>query len=153
MVKAVGVLFRIAFLFFGIHKAKHLSILCSDFRFFKGTLKLYRKLDIDFPDEIKIPGGIKSVAKQNELVLGWILKLHELHAFEEVILIAHSECGAYKGEIDFENSEEEQLFHEGELRLACGIVKKLLPQIKSVKMVYAKLTPNGKLIEYEEIVE
>ena len=151
MAKKLIVLCRIVFMFLGIHKTRVLALLCSDFHFFKATLKLYRLLDIGWPDEIKIPGGPMWVVKRESLVLKWIKALHGLHKFEEILLIAHGGCGAYKLEgHTFSEDAHEQSHHENELRKARDVIMEIMPNVK-VRLVYARLTSKQKLIEHIEV--
>lgn len=144
---------RVIFLFFRLHTTKHLVILCSDFRFFRGTWELYSRLEIDYPDEIKIPGGILWVVKRSEFMVLSIKTLFGRHKIEEVTLIAHGGgCGGYEEieGVSFTDDAEEQTYYENQLRKAKLVVQEIIPSVQ-IRMIYAGLTADRKLIDYVEI--
>lgn len=148
----VMLLCRLLFHLIGIHRTKVLSILCSDFRFFKGVLKLYRQLDIGWPDEIKVPGGPMWVVKRERLILKWVRLLCSKHGIEEIYLISHGgTCGAYaeEGSI-FDNADDEQAFHEDQLRQAKEVILEMLPVVK-VRLIYARFDEKGRHVEFIEV--
>src|SRR5581483_11008660 len=75
---------------------------CFDNRFQLGFAKFLKKLGIVNPDPIKIAGGAKSLASpeletDRQFVLEQIRKSVRLHGTSLVILMLHSDCGAYGG--------------------------------------------------------
>ncbi len=75
---------------------------CFDNRFELGFRKFLKRSGIANIDPIKIAGGAKSLASpdhewEREFVLGQIDKSIRLHGTGRVILMMHSDCGAYGG--------------------------------------------------------
>jgi len=90
------------------------------------------------------PGGAKHLIKptSNEIrkfALEKILAAYKLHPFPKVIIVAHSNCGAYKlDNITFDNSEEDKDFHNGELEKAKRIINEALPEVEVITRVFDK---------------
>ena len=77
-------------------------IWCFDHRFHLGFSKFLKRLGVANSDPIKIAGGAKSLASpedeaDREFVLNQIRKSIRLHGTKLVILMLHSDCGAYGG--------------------------------------------------------
>jgi hypothetical protein len=75
---------------------------CFDNRFELVLRKFLKRVGIFNSDPIKIAGGAKSLASPEspaelEYILGQIRKSIELHNTNRVILMVHSDCGAYGG--------------------------------------------------------
>jgi len=102
---------------------------CFDSRFQLGLTKYLKRLGIENPDPIKIAGGAKSLASPDreadrEFVLEQIRKSKALHGTKLVILMLHSDCGAYGGlEAAFGgNARAEAEHHEAELQRAAATI-------------------------------
>ena len=109
---------------------------CFDNRFHLGFTKFLKRCGVSNADPIKIAGGAKCLAspeKENEreFVLEQIRKSIHLHGTERVILMLHSDCGAYGGLLDGfgGNPRAEAQHHEAELRRAAECVQKAIPGI------------------------
>jgi len=138
-----------------VHACSNLICYCSDFRFRRAIEKLERVLGIHLNcDGLQIPGSIKSVNDENGEgpVSGWIEVLHKLHGAKNIFIIAHAaKCGAYaESGIRFESEEDEQSFHEGELRKARGLIEGIILGAR-VRMIYARLSQNRRQVEFVEI--
>jgi carbonic anhydrase len=75
---------------------------CFDNRFDTVCRKLLKRIGVVQPDPIKIAGGAKALASPDEefhraFVLDQIRKSIRLHGTDRVILMLHSDCGAYGG--------------------------------------------------------
>jgi hypothetical protein len=75
---------------------------CFDNRFEAGFRKFLKKIGVYNSDPIKIAGGAKSLASpehegDREFLLEQIRKSLRLHGAGRVILMLHSDCGAYGG--------------------------------------------------------
>ena len=75
---------------------------CFDNRFDLGFRKFLKRIGIKNSDPIKIAGGAKCLASperesDREFVLEQIRKSMRLHGTKRVILMVHSDCGAYGG--------------------------------------------------------
>lgn len=110
---------------------------CFDNRFELGFRKFLKRIGVVNSDPIKIAGGAKVLASPEHesdraFVLDQILKSIRLHGTRVVILMVHSDCGAYGGLAGgFRGDEEaEAAHHERELRRAAAVVKAAIPGIE-----------------------
>jgi hypothetical protein len=110
---------------------------CFDNRFQLGFSKYLKRLGIVNPDPIRIAGGAKSLASpetdsDRAFVLEQIRKSIRLHGTKLVILMLHSDCGAYGGlAAGFANDAgKEARHHEEELRRAAEFLRVQLPGIE-----------------------
>ena len=108
---------------------------CFDNRFEAVCRKFLKRIGVVQPDPIKIAGGAKSLASPEEefhrkFVLGEIHKSIELHGTSRIILLVHSDCGAYGGLAGFQGDvKAEAIHHRAELRCAAAFLKKEIPDI------------------------
>jgi hypothetical protein len=75
---------------------------CFDNRFDAGFRKFLKRIGVYNSDPIKIAGGAKSLASPDhesdrEFVVEQIKKSIRLHGANRVVLMLHSDCGAYGG--------------------------------------------------------
>jgi carbonic anhydrase len=110
---------------------------CFDNRFELGFRKFLKRIGVINSDPIKIAGGAKCMASPDhesdrEFVLEQIRKSMRLHGTGRVILMLHSDCGAYGGLADgFDgDAEAEAEHHELELRLAAANLKAAIPGVE-----------------------
>ncbi len=110
---------------------------CFDNRFQQGLAKYLKRLGILNTDPIKIAGGAKSLVSpehetDREFVLEQIRKSIRLHGTSRVILMLHSDCGAYGGLAGgFQgDAKAEAGHHEAELRRAAEFLKGELPGLE-----------------------
>jgi carbonic anhydrase len=109
---------------------------CFDNRFQLGVTKFLKRLGVSNSDPIRIAGGAKCLASpehqgEREFVLEQIRKSIRLHGTELVILMLHSDCGAYGGlAASFGgDARAEAQHHEEELRRAAECLRKAIPGI------------------------
>lgn len=109
---------------------------CFDNRFQLGFAKFLKRRGISNSDPIKIAGGAKCLASpehqyEREFVLEQIRKSIRLHGTELVILMLHSDCGAYGGLIGGfgGDARTEARHHEEELRRAAECLRKAIPGV------------------------
>jgi hypothetical protein len=108
---------------------------CFDNRFHLVLSKFIKKLRIEYNDPIEIAGGAKCLATPEQVserafVLGQIADSIRLHKTKLVILMLHSDCGAYGGLASFGNDPQvEARSQEEHLRLAAQTVKSAIPDI------------------------
>ncbi len=94
-------------------------------------------------DEIKCAGGAKTLGPRGdevdrEFVLRQILVSIEVHATRRIILMTHSDCGAYGGLKAFENDPKiERKQHAKYLRAAKKFLRGKLPRSVKVETVFA----------------
>jgi len=107
---------------------------CFDNRFHLSFTKFVKRLGISNSDLIKIAGGAKNLASperesDREFVLEQIRKSIVLHQTKRVILMLHSDCGAYGGLMGRfgGNTRLEAQYQDAELRRAADFLNKAIP--------------------------
>jgi len=111
-------------------------IWCFDNRFELGFRKYLKRVGVANSDPIKIAGGAKCLASpehesDREFVLEQIRKSIRLHGTRRVILMLHSDCGAYGGLDDGfgGDARAEAEHHHAELQRAAENLKRAIPDI------------------------
>lgn len=137
------------------HRAKAVIIHCIDFRFIK-AIKDWLESEglLGVCDEVALAGGVQTIVSpkneaDKELVLRQIDIAKRLHDIDEVILMNHTDCGAYGGRDAFTNELVEEEKHELDMREARAFVLSRFPSLK-VRLVLAKIDREGK-INFNEI--
>ena len=109
-------------------------IWCFDNRFELVLHKLLKRMSIGHPDRIRVAGGAKCLASpdsdaEREFVLDQIKKSIRLHSTNRVLLMVHSDCGAYGGLAGgFKGDEQaESRHHHNELQQAADYLRRELP--------------------------
>ncbi len=107
---------------------------CFDNRFDLGFRKFLKRIGVKYPDPIKVAGGAKCLSSpereaDREFVLEQIRKSIQLHGTKRVILMVHSDCGAYGGLASgFDgDAKTEAAHHERELISAAAYLSKAIP--------------------------
>ncbi len=106
---------------------------CFDNRFELVLRRLVKRLGLSYYDPIRIAGGTKCLASPDhdhdrDFVLEQIRISMRLHATETVILMLHSDCGAYGGLAAFDGDAAlEAEHHRQELHRATQIIKTEIP--------------------------
>ncbi|MGA9511849.1 MAG: carbonic anhydrase [Candidatus Sulfotelmatobacter sp.] len=110
---------------------------CFDSRFDLAFRKFLKRIGITYSDPIKIAGGAKSLASpeletDREFVLGQIRKSVRLHGTKRVILMVHSDCGAYGSlEAVFHgDAQAEAAHHQQELARAAANLLAAIPGLE-----------------------
>ena len=109
---------------------------CFDHRFHQGFAKFLKRNGMAQTDVIKIAGGAKSLASpdsesERAVVLDQIRKSARLHGTPLVILMVHSDCGAYGGLAAFKgDARAEARHHEEELRKAAVCLHAAIPGLE-----------------------
>jgi hypothetical protein len=128
-----------------VYRADACVVSCFDARFELVTRKFLKKRGIWWADPIKIAGGAKAFASPAEesersFALGQVQTSMRLHGTNRVMLMVHSDCGAYGGLKAFGgNEEQEAANHESELRRATEFLKNNISTI-DVECYYLKFT-------------
>jgi hypothetical protein len=110
-------------------------IACFDNRFDLGFRKFLKRIGVINSDPIKIAGGAKSLASperdtDREFVLEQIRKSIRLHGTTRVILMLHSDCGAYGGLAAFQgDTRAEAESHRRELQRAATSLLSAIPAL------------------------
>jgi len=112
-------------------------IWCFDNRFQLGFTKFLKRRGIVNSDPIKIAGGAKCLASpeletDRQFVLEQIRKSIRLHGTKLVVLMLHSDCGAYGGLASGfgDDARREAQHHEEELKRAAGYLQSAIPGIE-----------------------
>jgi carbonic anhydrase len=110
---------------------------CFDNRFELGFRKFLKRIGVTNSDPIKVAGGAKCLASpeqesERDFVLEQIRKSMRLHGTGRVILMVHSDCGAYGGLAGgfHGDAESEAAHHEEELRRATANLLQAIPGIR-----------------------
>jgi hypothetical protein len=120
---------------------------CFDNRFELGFRKFLQRSGVVYWDAIKIAGGTKCLASpehesDRDFVLNQIRISMRLHQTRRVILMLHSDCGAYGGLEAFQdNAAAERAHHRQELRKAADVVHNAIPD----------LTVDGYFVDFEGV--
>lgn len=128
-----------------VYRADACVVSCFDARFELVTRKFLKKRGVWWADPLKIAGGAKvfaSPADESErtFALAQVRTSMRLHATSRVMLMVHSDCGAYGGLQAFNGNEErEATNHESELRVAAEFLKNNISEIE-VECYYLKFT-------------
>ncbi len=128
----------------------NLAIFCSDERFIESTLSfLENSLKINKSDLLSIPGGIAFIPRNESSLIDRLKILVNTHNINQMILIAHSDCGYYK--IILKNSSEEKILKRqvDDIQKSVHKLKKLFSGIL-IKAFYAQVD-NSKIIKYTQI--
>lgn len=137
------------------HHCEALILHCIDFRFGKAIKKFLEENHLlDDCDIVSLAGSAKNLAtpiapSYTEMVLKQIEISKRLHQISQVILMNHTDCGAYGGREAFENPEAEYNQHANDMKKAQELIVKKFPDL-SVRKVLAKIAPLGQ-ISFEEI--
>jgi carbonic anhydrase len=110
---------------------------CFDNRFEPGFRKFLKRTGVIQSDLIKLAGGAKCVASperesDREFVLEQIRTSIRLHGTKRVILMVHSDCGAYGGLADgfHGDTRAEALHHQQELQRAKAYLSEAIPGLE-----------------------
>jgi hypothetical protein len=109
---------------------------CFDSRFDAGFSKFLKRQGITYPDPIRIAGGAKTLASPDResdraFLCEQIFKSVNLHGTKRVILMLHSDCGAYGRLAKFDgDAAAEAAHHQRELQRAAEYLKQLMPGIE-----------------------
>jgi carbonic anhydrase len=122
------------------YKCDAAVVWCFDNRFELLLRKLVKRLELGYYDPIRIAGGTKYLAsppsdspnaeRDRQFVLEQIRISMRLHETKTVILMLHSDCGAYGGLAAFEgDAEKEAQNHRDELQRAASYLLSQIPEL------------------------
>ncbi|MDO8504482.1 MAG: hypothetical protein Q7S36_01370 [Candidatus Liptonbacteria bacterium] len=126
----------------GHYTADACVVWCFDERFGECLERFIKGERFVRSDNVVVGGGAKSLASKNlserEFLLGQIKISLKLHGTKTVVLMLHSDCGAYGGLAGFEGDKtRERSSLETELRSAKSFLKENLPASVKIKLVFA----------------
>lgn len=137
------------------HYCKALLLHCIDFRFGEAIKNwLAENHLLNNCDIVSLAGAAKGLANpaspaEPAVILRQIEISADLHKISQVILMNHTDCGAYGGREAFESGEAECNQQMKDLRRGQEIILEKFPELE-VKLVLAKINPLGQ-ISFEEI--
>ena len=137
------------------HNCQALILHCIDFRLGKAIKEYLEKNELlGDCDILSVAGGVKGLTCPEEpsdriFIFRQINTSIHLHKIQGIVLINHTDCGAYGGSGKFTFADDERKFHIQELREARAIILEKYPQL-IIKMVLAKVEPTDK-VSFEEI--
>ena len=108
---------------------------CFDHRFDLVLHKLLKKIGVESFDPILVAGGAKNLASppndnDRQFVLDQIRSSMRLHGTKNVILMLHSDCGAYGGLAAFNNDVSlEAENHRREMHKAVAALQAEIPEL------------------------
>jgi hypothetical protein len=110
---------------------------CFDNRFELGFRKFLKRVGVVNSDPIKIAGGAKCLASpehesDRQFVLEQLRKSIRLHGTRRIILMLHSDCGAYGGLAGGFDGDprRERVNHRAELERAAAYLATTIPGIE-----------------------
>jgi carbonic anhydrase len=111
---------------------------CYDHRFELAFRKLLKRIGVVRSDSIRLAGGAKCLTtpdreSDRQFVLEQIRKSVRLHGTDRVVLMVHSDCGAYGGLAAFGgDAQAEARHHADELGRAAAYLRQALPAVSVV---------------------
>ena len=132
------------------HTCLTLVLHCIDFRFgspikdYLGKNNLLGDCDI-----VSVAGAAKNIASpklptDKEFIMRQIEISKSLHEITTIILMNHTDCGAYGGRKAFESREVEESMHADEMRAAAEIIRTQFPDI-AIKLILANIEESGEI--------
>jgi carbonic anhydrase len=140
------------------YKCEAAVVWCFDNRFELVLRKLLKRLEIGYFDPIRIAGGTKCLAspeieRDRDFLLNQIRISMRLHETKSVILMLHSDCGAYGGLAAFKgDAEQEARHHCLELQRAASYLLSQIPEL-SVQLFFVDFEGVWEIDEQGEQVE
>ncbi|HEY1936762.1 MAG TPA: carbonic anhydrase [Candidatus Angelobacter sp.] len=131
------------------YKSDAAIVWCFDHRFDLVLRKLSQRLGVHYSDPIRVAGGAKCLAGDDneadrQFVLEQIRKSIALHGTQTVLLMLHSDCGAYGGLAAFDNdTTREAENHRKDLHRAIDFLHAEIPE----------LTVHGFFVDFEGVWE
>jgi len=125
---------------------------CFDHRVRHALTEFLDQQQIRMPDMIVVAGGSKTLASpssdsEREFIIEQIQLSLKLHGAKRIILINHSDCGAYGGLAAFQgNVQMEAQHHANELQKALTFVGENLPNV-AVEAYFVDFEGIWKLVD------
>ncbi len=137
------------------HHCKNALITCMDFRLFNGFIKWMKEQGYAGDcDIISLAGAGKGIVDGGEAQSVLLKQLDiscNLHQSEKIILLHHSDCGAYAQSYKFANAEEEKKKQLADMNKAKKIIVARYSETE-VELIWAQLKDkNGKEIVFTQI--
>ncbi len=137
------------YMFKGIYSCETALVRCIEFRTRKADKSLVRNyFGFDTFGLIGLPGASKRFLEGSESAWQSIRSACNTDGCKELIVVHHSDCGAYKGVANFNGDQvEEEIMHRKEMEKFADLVYSRYPKIKVIP-VYARIDFEEATIEY-----
>lgn len=139
------------------HSAKAVILRCIDFRFVADTAAFLKSLGFAGSyDDVAIAGAVKNLVDpydptDTEFAYRQLALARKLHGVTDVVLLNHTDCGAYGGRATFASDEEEHARHVKDLSRAKEMVEHRFPDDHlTVHCVLARWHEDGT-IDFEKV--
>jgi len=138
------------------HSCKALVLHCIDFRFGKAIKKYLESQNLlGDVDIVSVAGAVKDLVEPKipadaKFIMRQIVISSSLHHISQVILLNHTDCGAYGGRAAFSSDNEEFERHSHDLQTAKTAILAEFPSLDVIKIL-ARLNKNGE-ITFETII-
>lgn len=132
------------------HHCKTVIVHCIDFRLGKAIKKYLEEQNLlGDCDIVSVAGAAKNIASpendsEREFLMKQIDISKKLHNISEVILMNHSDCGAYGGSSAFSSKTEEQKKHSDDMNMAAEIIRQKYPDLH-IQTLLADIEDSGKI--------
>lgn len=126
------------------HHCKALMLHCMDFRLPKAMAEIRRELGIDGScDLVAVAGGSRELVRGTDAARTFILRqlelARELHGITGVVLVNHTDCGAYGGRAAFADADAENAAHIEDLTEAARTIRTRFPTL-NVRLFLARVS-------------
>ncbi len=128
---------------------------CMDFRLGSAIRnELERRGILDDCDIVAIAGAGKTIVSSepeswHEATMSHIVLSKKLHGTKKLLIMNHTDCGAYGGRSAFGDRVEENAQHKADMKKAAGIVADLHPDL-TIELVLAQIDDDGK-VSFEDV--
>ncbi|PIR12886.1 hypothetical protein COV49_03920 [Candidatus Falkowbacteria bacterium CG11_big_fil_rev_8_21_14_0_20_39_10] len=127
-----------------------------DFRLVEQTRKWMKQEGLlGDSDEVSLAGASKEIVDGDEQVRELLLKQIkiscDLHCACQVVLLHHSDCGAYKASYNFKSKEEEKQKQLEDMAKVEGIIKERFKGLNIIKIWAQMKDDNGGEVEFYKV--
>ncbi len=129
------------------HTCSTALVRCMDFRLgepirdFMNREFLYGNTDI-----IAIAGAARDVSQSDNSAVEQQIDLSvQLHQIQNLVLMNHTDCGAYGGRPSFESHDAERTQHLADMQAAKAKLQAKYPEL-NIRLVLADIEDNGSIV-------
>lgn len=115
------------------HHCSNAAVFCVDYRFADITKKFLAGLfETAYFDSYSWPGSAKKIVDSStqKEYLSNIAVCANLHSADRIVLINHTDCGAYGGKDAFKSIDDEREKLTDDLRKARDVIKESFPSVE-----------------------
>lgn len=129
------------------HTCNHALIRCMDFRLQKAIDQWMSKNNLAGDcDMISVAGAGKDIVVNPDGFVATQVDLScKLHETKIVLLMHHTDCGAYGGHTAFSSLEDERAHHLDEMAKAEEVIKSRHPEVE-VKKILTVINDDGSIL-------